>query len=52
MAAGDLLLDPLRQALQEWALPVNVEPLLVVPAAVRNASAIGAAAFVWHFNPD
>jgi glucokinase len=50
IAAGDLLLDPLRQAIREWALPVNVEPLRVVPAAVQNAGAIGAAAFVWYFN--
>jgi len=50
LAAGDLLLDPLRKAIQDWALPVNVKALKVVPAAVENGAAIGAAAFVWYFN--
>ncbi len=38
MAAGDLLLEPLRQAIREWALP--------------NAGAIGVAAFSWHYMGD
>jgi glucokinase len=52
MAAGDLLLDPVRQTIQEWALPANAESAQVAPAAFPDAGAIGAAAFVWHYTQD
>lgn len=46
-AAGDWLLNPLRQTLAERALPVNTLAVQVVPAALPDAGAVGAAAFVW-----
>jgi glucokinase len=46
-AAGDWLLNPLRQTLVDWALPINTRAVQVVPAALPDAGAIGAAAFVW-----
>ncbi len=50
MAAGDLLLGPVRQTIQERSLPANVEVVRVMPAALQDAAAIGAAAFVWHYD--
>lgn len=50
--AGDLLLDPLRQTLAEWALPMNARAVQVTPAALADAGAIGAAAFVWMNKTD
>jgi glucokinase len=49
MAAGDLLLDPVRRAVAEYALPSNAQRARVVPADLGSeAGAIGAAALVWQ----
>lgn len=51
-AAGDWLLNPLRQRLAEWALPMNTSTVQVVSAALPDAGAIGAAAIVWMNRRD
>jgi glucokinase len=49
MAAGDLLLDPVRRIVAEYALPSNARLARIVPADLGSeAGAIGAAALVWH----
>jgi glucokinase len=52
MAAGELLLGPLRQTIRDRALPANAESARVVPAAFADSAAIGAAAFVWQNRID
>jgi glucokinase len=52
MAAGNLLLNPIRETIREWALPANAGIAQVVPATFPDAGAIGAAAFVWHSIQD
>ncbi len=50
-AAGDLLLEPVRRAIRQFALPNNVQTVQVLPAGLgRDSGVIGAAALAWqHF---
>jgi glucokinase len=52
LAAGDLLLDPIRQTIAAWAVPSNTEVVQVVPAALHDANAIGLAALAWLNSPN
>ncbi len=48
--AGELLLEPLRQAVQQWAYSVAAEPLTVVPSALGDDVGILGAAIVAQLN--
>ncbi len=48
-AAGDLLIEPIKQTIQQRALPSNAKTARVVPAGLGlDSGSIGAAALVWH----
>ena len=46
-AAGDLLLEPIRATINQWAIPANAALIQVVPAELDNGGAIGAGTLVW-----
>ena len=46
-AAGDLLFEPIRATLDEWAVPAIATLIQIVPAKLDNAGAIGAGSLVW-----
>jgi glucokinase len=52
--AGDLLLEPVRRTIRQFALPNNAQTAQVLPAGLgRDSEAIGAAALAWqHFRKD
>jgi len=48
-AAGELLLEPIRQTVKERSLPANFSTVKVVPAGLGvDSGAIGAASLVWQ----
>jgi glucokinase len=51
--AGDVLLDPLRQAVQSYGPPAMVPPIAILPAALGDdAGLAGAAAWAKAFRPE
>jgi glucokinase len=47
-AAGDLLIEPIRQTIKELSLPANFRTVKVVPAGLgADSGSIGAASLVW-----
>jgi glucokinase len=51
-AAGELLFEPIRATLNEWAIPAIASLIQIVPAELDNAGAIGAGALVWLNNNE
>jgi glucokinase len=48
-AAGELLLEPVKRAIRQFALPNNVQTVQVLPAGLGpDSGVIGAAALAWH----
>jgi len=53
MGAGDLLLEPVRQTTQKFALPNNAAAAQILPAGLgADSGVIGAAAFVWQHQEE
>ncbi|MBP1702260.1 MAG: NagC [Chloroflexi bacterium] len=49
IAAGGLLLEPVRRAISQFALPANTAAVQVLPAGLGpDSGVIGAAALAWH----
>lgn len=53
MAAGELLLEPVRKTVFEYALPSNAATAQILPAGLgADSGVVGAAALVWQHTPE